>query len=113
MIKVLNTAVWIHSQNSCSSGGLCSQVTMCEWNDIIFYVRENVNGVNSFEISSAERWGDKNGSTPARRRQTLELMAPGEHWSDIRKLVLAADPLRRPVKQNQNFNEAFIKTIFK
>lgn len=112
IIEVLDKAPWIFSQDNMSNGGLIAQVTKCKINDVIFYVRENVNGVNSFEISSGERWGDKAGSKPSRHRQVLELYAPEPVWEILKKAVEREDGLKRKVFKNRNFNEAFVTKIF-
>jgi hypothetical protein len=108
-IKVLGVSCWEFGQSNLKgSSGLTGQVTRCEYQGIVFYVRENVNATPAFNISSGERWGDKVGRKPSRFRQSLELLAPELHWEEIAQLVRQADTLGRPVLRNKLFNRAFI-----
>lgn len=105
MINVQEISSWIYAQaNTAGSSGLVGQVTKCEYEGIIFFVRENTNNVPSFLISSSVRWGDKCGSIPSKRRQCLELAAPDDVWQAIAHVIHFVDPLRRPVNNNKSFN---------
>ena len=75
---------------------------------ITFFVREGISGINSFLISSNERWGDKAGSRPSKQKQVLELFAPAQYWQSIKELVEEADGLQRRVYFNKNFSQKFI-----
>jgi hypothetical protein len=112
MIEVLETGSWIFGQNNMSEGGLIGQLTMCRLDGIVFYTRENVNGISSFYISSSERQGDKAGNTPRASRQTLELFAPDIFWESIAQAVKEVDPMKRPVIKNKLFNRKWIDEHF-
>lgn len=100
MITVLRIGQWGILKNSCRYGCLTCQVTECKWNGITFYVRENIVG---------ER--DQLGSKLSQMRYILEVLAPNNHIHKIITLVKERDGLHRDVKQNKDFNQAFIKTI--
>jgi hypothetical protein len=104
---------WLHSQNNMSEGGQISKITVCKWNGYFFYVREALNGIDQFNISSGERWGDKAGSVPRKARQTLEVLGP--HWlqETIFNIVKLNDPLGRPVKWNRQFTTAWLEETLK
>lgn len=112
-VEVLRKTSWHYGQGNMGQGGLSGQVTLCRWNGIAFCVRENTNGVDSFLISSDERWGDKIGNKPTRARQVLELYAPESHWQEIRAVVHESDGLKRYVKANKNFDRRWIINAFK
>jgi hypothetical protein len=114
MIKVIMVTHWHYGQaNSGLLSGLSSQVTLCSWKGLVFCVRENTNGVDSFLVGSGERWGDKIGKRPGKARQLLELYAPAGYWDVIKDLVQQADPLNRPVKNNKLFNKKWVIDLFK
>lgn len=104
-IKVLDKTSWHFGSNNCGSGGMSGQLTKCLLEGrIVFYVRENLKGINTFLISSGERWGDKEGwSTPRPERQSLDLLAPVLHWHMIAEAVREADTLNRPVHKSRTF----------
>lgn len=109
MIEVLKIYRWHFAMNNMQEGGLTAQVSYCRSDNIYFYVRENVNGIDSFHISSGERWGDKSGNKPSRSRQVLELFVPqAEQWQLIAGLVREIDTLDRPVLANRLFNQQWI-----
>ena len=110
MIQVLHTDIWIFSQNSCRTGGQVGQITACKFEQTVFYTRENINGIDSFFISSGERMGDKTDKVPRKERQVLELVAPDDKWNDIAAIVYNLDPLKRKVIKNEHFNINWIKT---
>jgi hypothetical protein len=110
--KVLKTWYWHFGQDITLTGGLSSQITCCQWKDIVFYTRENANGIDSFLISSPERWGDKAGSTPGSARQVLELFAPADKWKEVAAIVKLNDTKNRPVKQNKRFTQKWINENF-
>jgi hypothetical protein len=112
MINIINIAYWHHGSDNCGNGGVVSQVTHCKVENIEFYVRENINGINSFLISSGERWGDKVGKTARKGRGVLELLAPVDQWDRIAALVHAEDTLKRHVKPNRLFTTAWAKQLF-
>lgn len=112
-IEILDTAVWIFGQSNMSSGGLVGQVTKCKCNETIFYVRENVRAVPSFQVSSGERWGDKNGTgKPRRSRWNLDLLAPDLYWDEFAKLVHENDGLKRPVMKARDFTWEWAESQF-
>lgn len=112
MITIINKYTWVFGQNNCSDGGQIGQITRCRLNGIEFWVREIINGVNSFFISSGERQGDKEGLSKVRNcRQVLELLCPPFYWDAIACEVRKTDPFHRPVKKNSLFNKSFIKKI--
>jgi hypothetical protein len=113
-IQVLSITWWHHGQsNFGGSTGLSSQVTKCCHQGVVFYVRENVNGIPSFNISSGERWGDKIGRKPRMDRQVLELACPPEYFDQLADLVRSADPLGRPVTANNRFTVQWAEMFFK
>lgn len=105
MIEVLEKTVRFFGTNSVRYGGMIGQLTKCHYNGVIFYVRENLKGINSFYISSGERWGDKQSlSTPRRERQSLDLLAPKKMWVEIAAQVNLEDTLSRKVMRSRTFN---------
>lgn len=113
LINVLQVGSWVFGQsNLAGSTGLIGQVTRCELDGVEFYVRENVTAIPSFQISSAERMGDKVGRKPSRRRQALELLAPADRWDEIAAEVKRADRLGRPVLLNRSFTWSWASSIF-
>lgn len=89
--------------NMGGTSGLIGKVTKCMIKGVVVYTREMANGIDSFQISSGERWGDKVGHTPSKARQALELCAPAEVWDEIAEVVKAADQVKRPVRKNKLF----------
>lgn len=78
--------------------------------EVVFYVRENLDGRQSFYISSNERMEFKEGRGNRKsrmRRQCLDLCAPDEHWEKIAELVRAADEDRRSVRGNRTFTKTW------
>ena len=76
---ILGTALWC--PESCkragqSIGAAFAQITNCyaDKSDVL-YVRENIDGGNSFYASSGERWGWKTHGRISKRYQILELCA--------------------------------------
>jgi len=113
LIRVIDTNFWSFGETNASEGGLIGQVTRCMYKDRIpFYVRESLRGIDSFYISSGERWGDKIGRIPRAGRQVLELCAPRPWWTEIAVVVKQIDHLNRTVLPNRNFNGAFIRDVF-
>jgi hypothetical protein len=111
-LKVLEVWYWIHQQTNLSLGGMMGQVTYCKYDGIPFYVRENLTGIPSFYISSAERWGDKVGTgKPRPERQVLELLAHPRYWDKLAEIVYRYDGLKRRVVKNKRFNAAFIREL--
>lgn len=111
-IKVIEKTTWRFAKSNCGEGGLIGQVTKCRFDGITFYVRENVNGIDSFLISSGERLGDKTGKNPVKSRQVLELFAPKKFWPFLMKKIAETDSLKRPVFPNKKFNKKFIQQVF-
>lgn len=112
MIIVVEKYDWYFGKTNCGDGGQVGQVTRCQFNDIEFWVRENINGIHSFYVSSGERLGDKIGRSKTRNsRQVLELLCPFYCWDLIARHVHEADPLHRPVTRNRLFNKNFLKGI--
>lgn len=87
---------------------LIGQLTECEHDGLVFWVREALDKRTSFTTSSNQRRGEKC-KTPSPRRQALELCCPAEHWQRIAAVVREADALKRPVLQNCRFTPAWIK----
>ena len=103
-IQVLDKTIWSFGESSIKAGGMVGQLTKCKVNDIVFYVRENLKGINTFHITSGERWGDKTGMRePRKERQSLDLLAPKEHWDMIAALVHEQDHMKRPVLKAKSF----------
>jgi hypothetical protein len=86
---------------------LIGQLTECELDGIIFWVRESVDKRSRFNVSSNERRGEKC-KGPSRSRQALELCCPEGHWDMIARLVHHADMLKRPVLRNRRFTRRWI-----
>lgn len=104
MITVHDVTKWYYGQaNHGDASGLVGQVTRCEFEGVMFFVRENTNAISSFLISSSVRQGDKTGSKPSRQRQCLELAAPADKWEKIAEQVKLADPMKRQVFRSKNF----------
>lgn len=113
MIRVVRKTFWSFGATNMSEGGLIGQLTHCIYKDQVpFYVRENVNGIPTFFISSSERWGDKTGKQPRPERMALELCAPPKYWQTIADVVHITDTLKRPVFRNSRFNKKFIQDQF-
>lgn len=72
MIEWIKYGFWNFGNADFSHGlnGMVGQVTHCKADGIEFWTRENTNGVPTFLISSAERWGEKAGATPRKDRHT-------------------------------------------
>lgn len=113
MIEIIDQTSWVFGQDNCSNGGQVALISKCRHQDTIFYVRENINGIDSFLISSNERWGDKAGSKASKNRQVLELLAPESKWHQLSILVHQIDTHHRPVRSNKLFNMKFIREHFK
>lgn len=112
-LEVISSFFWIHYQNNMSEGGLVMQVTSCRIGNVEFYVRENINGVDSFMISSGERQGDKAGRKPSLKRNILEQSAPSAYWNEIASVVRKNDTLNRPVKRNRMFTRDWVYALIK
>ncbi len=86
-----------------------SRVSKCRVDGVTFYVRENLDGAQSFYVSSNERWKFKGGNNSTDRagleRQCLDLCAPAAEWDRIAELVRAADSLGRRVRKHRTFTE--------
>ena len=105
-IEVLQTGSWrVHSGGAWSgeSGGIVGQLTKCRLDGVVFYLRENLGGVDPFFISSSARLGMKKGQNPAHSTQVLDLAAPAERWGEIAAAVRAADGMGRPVRRHARF----------
>ena len=106
---ILGTALWC--PESCkragqSIGAAFAQITKCysDKSDV-FYVRENIDGGNSFYASSGERWGWKTHGRISKRYQILELCAASNKnyiWNIVSRAA-ADDPLQRKLKFNPKF----------
>ncbi len=86
---------------------LIGQLTECEHDGIVFWVREAVDKRTSFNTSSNQRRGEKC-DKPSPNRQSLELCRPVEHWEKMAKVILELDGLQRPVLQNHRFTLKWI-----
>ena len=86
---------------------LIGQLTECEHDGVVFWVRESVDKRTSFTTSSNQRRGEKC-KTPSPNRQALELCCPAEHWEMIAAVVRDADVLQRPVLRNHRFTKRWI-----
>lgn len=104
-ITVVERTSWHFGKNNCGYGGMSGQLTKCLFEDNIeFYVRENLKGIDTFLISSSERWGDKQSlGSPRKARQSLDLLAPEQHWDRIAEAVREADCHKRPVYKAKGF----------
>jgi hypothetical protein len=87
---------------------LIGQLTECEHDGVMFWVREALDKRTSFTTSSNQRSGEKC-KAPSPNRQALELCCPAENWDRIVAVVREADTLKRPVLQNRHFTLAWIK----
>jgi hypothetical protein len=87
------------------------QLTACSWKGIPCFVREGLDGSQSFLVSSGERWGFKFGRV-AMSRQALFLAAPDEHWAAIAQVVATADRHHRPVKRHARFDLCRAREIY-
>lgn len=114
-MEVLQTAPWYFGQANVDKNGtgLTGQLSKCRHDGVVFYVRENVNQSESFLVSSGERWGDKTGARPSKRRQVLEISAPMPHVKALAVLVAKADALKRPVLINRRFTAQWAEDYFK
>lgn len=112
-IKIIEKKLWHFSKTNEGSGGLVGQVSKCRFEGVVFYVRENVTGIDSFTISFGDRWGDKIGSKPSPGRQVLEILAPKHFIPFLKRKVTESDQLKRRVITNSSFNKKFIDSIFK
>lgn len=111
-MNIIRAINFTHGKTNCQYGGQISQLTACELDGVRFYVREAINNIDSFQISSAERWGDKVGMSKVRKeRQCLELFAPEEHWQRLADLIHKTDILHRPVRKNRLFTMAWVNNI--
>lgn len=111
-VEVLKTGSWTFGQTNMLTGGLSGQITKCKLRGIIFYTRENVTAIDGFQISAAERWGDKIGKKPRAPRQSLELLVPGAEqflWDHIAAIVKKMDTKGRPVLKSLSFDSDFLK----
>lgn len=106
-MKVLAKGTWAFGGGIMPGQKLEGQVTKLQLDDVIFYVRENLNGADSFHVSSPERWAEKGGNNadrgPRSHRQILDLCAPDEHWDRLAALVHEADSLKRQVRRHRTF----------
>jgi hypothetical protein len=108
-MRPIATGVWIFGQSNLGgSSGLIGRVVKLQLEDgLVVYTRETLRGIDSFSISSGERWGDKAGKVPRKERQALDLWAPADRWEEVAAIVKDLDPLRRPVMRNKNFTPAW------
>jgi hypothetical protein len=116
MIEWIKYGFWNFGNADFSHGlnGMVGQVTHCKADGIEFWTRENTNGVPTFLISSAERWGEKAGATPRKERQSLELYVPNpDLWDKIFEVVKANDTVPRRIMQNKQFNRAWLDKFSK
>jgi hypothetical protein len=107
-MRVLRRTWAVVSQQGWNPGQhLIGQLTECEHEGVVFWVREALDKRTLFNVSSGERRGQKvNG--PSRNRQSLELCCSEEHWERIAELVQQADALNRPVLRNRRFTRQWI-----
>ena len=123
MVEVLRKTLWrfgFDGQSTCHYGGeglhrmsgLEGQLSHCRLGIIEFFVRENLTGIDSFHISSGERYGDKAGKTPRSSRQSLELCCVQEHWEEVATAVREADSIKRPVVKSKRFTKEWAEHIF-
>jgi hypothetical protein len=87
---------------------LIGQLTECEQDGLVFWVREALDKRTSFTTSANQRRGEKC-NTPSPNRQALELCCPAEQWERIAAIVHVADRMKRPVLQNRRFTPAWIR----
>lgn len=114
MIEVIEIFEWHHHRNIAGGGGITSQLTHCRFNGIDFWVRENINNINSFEeVSSGERFGQKEGFSIRKSRQCLEILCPANQEHYFCDLVAASDGLKRAVKTNREFTLQWIRANIK
>jgi hypothetical protein len=116
MLEWIKYSFWNFGTADFSHGisGQVGQVTHCKVDGIEFWTRENTNGMDTFLISSAERWGEKAGAKPRKERQSLELYVPNpELWDKVAEVVKANDPVPRGLMQNKEFNKAWIDKFLK
>jgi hypothetical protein len=85
MIEILGYSEWIYSQTITSDHGLVGQITKCKIGDVLFYVRENSNGIDSFTINSGN--------------------------NRIAAIVKDNDSLKRAVIKSRNFSNKYIENI--
>lgn len=89
------------------------QVTKIDVGGVMCYVRENLDGRQSFLISSGQRWAEKGGNRADRRpmqeRQILDLCAPAAVWDQVASLVHHTDAHRRPVRRYRCFTSQWAK----
>lgn len=99
-----------------SCGGMSGQLTKCRMGNVIFYVRENIGGIDRFNTSSAQRLGMKKGQMPKYSYQVLDLCAPKEHWDTIAAAIMEEDKkggMERPVRHHQNFTVDWAEHVLK
>lgn len=108
MLEVLEVGFWAFGGGTHRAHRCEGQITKCRWFDIVFYVRENLDGGWSFYISSNERMSDKGSNRgtarPAPRRNVLDLCTQQESdWEAAADVVRSLDTLQRPVLRNRRF----------
>lgn len=87
------------------------QLTACSWKGVPCFVREGLDGGQSFHVSSNERWGFKFGRIPM-HRQALFLATEDEHWPTIAAVVGSSDRHHRPVKRHARFTLRRAREIY-
>jgi hypothetical protein len=108
-MRVLRLTWAVVSKQGWNPGhNLVGQLTECEHDGVVFWVREAVDKRTSFTTSSNQRRGEKC-DKPSRNRQTLELRCPAEHWERIADIVREADVAKRPVLYNRRFTASWIE----
>jgi hypothetical protein len=112
MIEILRSTTWIRLTTVSGEGGIVGQVTHCRLNGTEFYVRENTD-IDTFYVSSNERWGMHTGRSCARRHaQVLDLCCPRNEFDRIASAVRLADHLKRPVRPNRLFTTRWAQEQF-
>lgn len=118
-IEVLDTTWWSVVSGGTwagSCGGMSGQLTKCRLEGVVFYVRENMGGVDRFFTSSSARLGMKKGQMPSGSTQVLDLCAPAERWEAIAAAVRAEDAKvgePRQIRHHLQFTVAWAEERFK
>ena len=108
MLEVLEVGYWAFGGGTLRAHLCEGQITKCRWQEIVFYVRENLDGGWSFYISSNERMSDKGSGCgrgrPSLRRNVLDLCTQhAADWESAADIVRSHDALQRPVLRNRLF----------
>lgn len=101
-LRILATARFRRFKaNYASCTGIEFQVTKCEKDRCLFYVRENFR-YESFASNSGVRWGLQQGHH-VRGTNVLELACASDQFENLARAVHEADALKRPVVRNRAF----------